>query len=344
MFGRGAGGGLINRVSKQAGWTRARELTLQYGANDNRRAVLDLNRGLSGRFAARVTGMYENSDSYRDYLNLERYAVTPTVTVMAGPSTQVHFGYEYFKDYRTADRGVPSFQGVPLPTDPGAFFGDPAISWSDASVNSGTATVEHATVSGLNVRNTTRYAVYHKMYQNVYPGPVDSSGTMVSILGYNNRMWRDNLFNQTDLNITRHTGRVTHTLLVGGESDGNRPTRSGIPDTSTTPPSVSVPVASPIDRHAHRSGRRRIWVRTTALSERPRAGPIVLAPRVTAHGCAARTSTLAITTTAATPTWTAPTSRSRPGAVSWSSRRSRSPSTRAMAPRSCPPRGTSLLR
>ena len=34
-------------------------------------------------------------------------------------------GYELFQDQRTTDRGIPSFQGRPLDTDPGAFFGSP---------------------------------------------------------------------------------------------------------------------------------------------------------------------------------------------------------------------------
>lgn len=247
IFGRGAGGGLINRVSKQATWIQGRELTLQYGANNNRRAVLDLNRGLSGRFAARVSGMYENSDSYREYFNLERYAIAPTMTLVAGPSTQVRFGYEFFNDYRTADRGVPSFSGLPLETEPQTFFGDPSLSWSDATVNSGTVTLDHETASGLKVHNTTRYSAYRKMYQNVYPGPVDSTATNVSMLAYNNRMWRNNFFNQTDLNITRRTGRVKHVLLVGGEF--GRQSTDAFRNTgyfNNTALSVSVPVASPI--------------------------------------------------------------------------------------------------
>jgi len=247
MFGRGAGGGLINRVTRQADWSQARELTVQYGAHSNRRAVLDLNRALTDRLAARVDGMYENSDSYRDFFNLERYAVAPTVTLLAGPRTQVRLGYEYFKDRRTADRGVPSFAGAPLPTAPEAFFGDPSISWSDASVNSGVGTLEHQTAGGLKVRNQTRFAVYDKMYQNVYPGPVDSTGTTVTILGYNNRMGRTNIFNQTDLTVTRRTGRVKHTLLFGGEF--GRQSTDAFRNTgyfNNTTLSVSAPIESPI--------------------------------------------------------------------------------------------------
>src|SRR6185312_13766673 len=54
IFGRGAGGGLINRVSKQAGWTPVRELSVQGGSYDNRRATVDLDHALNHRVAGRL--------------------------------------------------------------------------------------------------------------------------------------------------------------------------------------------------------------------------------------------------------------------------------------------------
>ncbi len=247
IFGRGAGGGLINRVTKQAGWTRLNELTLQGGLYDGKRAAIDVNRGLGTHIAGRLNGMYENSGSYRDYFNLERYGLTPTLTLMAGAATQAQLGYEHFRDYRTADRGVPSFNGLPLQTDPSAFFGDPALSWSHATVDAVNGTVEHRGRSGFSVRNHSRFADYRKMYQNVYPGAVHADGVQVDVLGYNNRMFRKNLFNQTDLTYQARTGGMTHTLLAGVElglqsTDAFRNTAYF--NNSTT--AFAVPVATPI--------------------------------------------------------------------------------------------------
>jgi catecholate siderophore receptor len=38
MFGRGGAGGVINRTTRQADWSTVREITLQAGSFDNRRA------------------------------------------------------------------------------------------------------------------------------------------------------------------------------------------------------------------------------------------------------------------------------------------------------------------
>ena len=57
MFGRGGGGGVINRVTKQAGFTRTGETVLQAGSFGNRRFSADLNQPLTATAAFRVNGV-----------------------------------------------------------------------------------------------------------------------------------------------------------------------------------------------------------------------------------------------------------------------------------------------
>ena len=66
MFGRGGGGGVINRVTKEAGFTPFHEVTVQGGSYSNKRFTTDFNQPLSDNTAFRMTGMYENSGSFRD--------------------------------------------------------------------------------------------------------------------------------------------------------------------------------------------------------------------------------------------------------------------------------------
>ncbi len=79
IFGRGGGGGVINRVTKEAGFAPLREFTLQGGSFGNRRVTADFAQPLSNKVAARVNGLYENSDSFRKFVNLERYGINPTL-------------------------------------------------------------------------------------------------------------------------------------------------------------------------------------------------------------------------------------------------------------------------
>ena len=217
IFGRGGVGGVINRVTRQADWGQAREASLQFGSWDNKRFTADVGRGLNETLAIRATGLYENSDSYRDGFSVERYGFNPTVAFRLGPNTTLRGSYEYFHDERTADRGISSFNGLPVVTDAGTFFGDPAQSPTDATVNVVSGLLEHRFNSRVMLRNRLSYGDYDKFYQNVFPGAVNAAGTTVAISAYNQATTRQNLFNQTDVIVSAQTGRFGHTLLVGAE-------------------------------------------------------------------------------------------------------------------------------
>ena len=250
IFGRGGVGGVINRVSRQADWQPSRELALQLGSWQDRRVTGDLGRAINPRLALRVTGVYEKSDSYREDTGLERYGVNPTLAVVLGPRTMLRAGYEFFHDDRTADRGIPSYQGRPFATDASTFFGNPDVSYSKIDANVFSALFEHRFSKRLTLRNRSSYGDYDKFYQNVFPGAVNAAGSEVSLSGYNNGMKRQNLFNQTDLVLTARTGRLEHTLLVGAElgrqvSDNIR-TTAFFTTISPTTTSVNVPVSDPL--------------------------------------------------------------------------------------------------
>ncbi len=217
IFGRGGAGGVINRATRQADWGRSKEVTLLAGSFDDRRATVDLDQPLNHVAAARVTGMYEHADSYRNGVNLERYGINPTLAFMLPNSTTFRLGYERFHDERTADRGIPSLSGAPFSTDRATFFGDPDESRSRVTVNALTAGVDRTFGGGVLLRNRTRFADYDKFYRNVYPSaPVDAAGT-TTLGAYQNGTGRQNLFNQTDLTFTARTGRMKHVLLAGAE-------------------------------------------------------------------------------------------------------------------------------
>jgi catecholate siderophore receptor len=250
-FGRGGGGGVLNRVTKQAEWTPTRAATLEGGSRGQRRALVDLGDG-DGSLAGRMNAMYERSTTFRAHARHERLGVNPTAAWLAG-GTIVRAGYERFDDRRTVDRGIPSFQGRPADAPVSTFFGDPDASRSRVSMHSADLLVERGDAEGLLVRSHVRYGAYDKFYQNVYPGAVNAAGTQVSLSAYNSATDRHNLFNQTDLTLVRTTGRARHTLLAGAElgrqSTGNHRATGYFDGTRTSwpvelaHPTVQAPVA-----------------------------------------------------------------------------------------------------
>jgi len=245
IFGRGGGGGVINRVTKEAGFTPLREISLLAGSFNNKRASMDFDQPFNDKVAFRANVVYENSKSFRNRVDLERYGINPTLTFAATKQTKFTFGYERFVDTRVADRGISSFQGRPLDIDISTFFGNPDDSHVRAHVNLGTATVEHL-ASKWTIRNRTQFGDYDRFYQNYVPGAVSADKTQVTLTAYNNATQRQNVFNQTDVIYAAKTGRIRHTLLGGAEfglqlTDNFRNT--GFFNNATT--SVSAPLANP---------------------------------------------------------------------------------------------------
>ncbi len=220
IFGRGASGGLINRVTKQADWSNPRGINVTLGSWDNRRLIADYGQAWSDAGAFRVTGLYEDSDSYRDGVNLKRWAVNPTVTLRPSEATTLTFGYEHFKDDRVSDRGIPSLlpvSGRAIQVDESQFFGSATLSPAWAEIDAVTAQITHQFSDSAKITNQTRLADYDKFYQNVFPGAYTASNERVSISAYNNLTNRKNLLNQTDLTLDFQTGAVRHVLLAGVE-------------------------------------------------------------------------------------------------------------------------------
>jgi len=227
-FGRGGAGGALNRISKEAGWDPISELTTSFGAYDFKRISGDYGQALTEEVAFRLNAVYENSGSYREDVDIERYGFTPTLTIRPSEKTKMVFSAEYFKDKRTADRGVPSQTNGSGTTanlgnrpfdigDYDTFYGNARLSPTATETTAFNALIEHAFDNGLTVKNRTRYAFYDKFYQNVYArSPVSLTGTL-QLGAYRDETERENIINQTDLTYSLFTGKVEHKLLVGSE-------------------------------------------------------------------------------------------------------------------------------
>ncbi len=248
IFGRGGGGGVINRVTKRADGERLREVTVQAGSFDQRRVSADIGGRASPAFALRVNAAYEDSGSYRDFVSIERYGINPVGAFALSDDTRVRFGVEHFSDDRTVDRGVPSQNGRPLNIDASTFFGNPALSFSETEVNLATLAIEHAFSPNLLLRNTTLLGGYDKFYSNVHANSAVAVTGNVTLQAYNSGTTRQNLFNQTDLIWDVSAGGFEHTLLAGVEfglqdTENNRTPNSAPGTVNIASPTTFAPVS-----------------------------------------------------------------------------------------------------
>ncbi|OQW69626.1 MAG: TonB-dependent siderophore receptor [Proteobacteria bacterium ST_bin12] len=227
-FGRGGAGGAINRVTKQAGWDPVDEFIASYGAYDYKRVSGDYGQALNDEIAFRINAVYEDSGSYRDGVDIERFGITPTVTIKPSDKTKIVLSTEYFKDKRIADRGVPSQTSRAGATanlgnrpfrigDYDQFFGNARLSPTETETVAFNAVIEHAFDNGIGVKNSTRYANYDKFYQNVFANSAVTLAGTVQLGAYLDETERENLINQTDVTYTAKFGGVEHKLLGGVE-------------------------------------------------------------------------------------------------------------------------------
>ena len=251
IFGRGGGGGVINRVSKEAGWTPLTEVSATLGTFGERRATVDVNQPINDRWSVRINGLIEDSESYRDYFERKRYGFNPTITFAPDAQTRYVVSYEFFKDDGTTDRGIPSYRippalGRPVPTSRSQFFGNPDESYYGVEAHILRSHLQHWTDAGVKISNQTLFASYDKFYQNVYPTGVNPALTDVTLGAYNNQTDRTSIFNQTDISYAFDFGWMKHTVLVGAELSRQR--TDNYRETGTFLGSNTVPYWNPVSR------------------------------------------------------------------------------------------------
>jgi iron complex outermembrane recepter protein len=104
LYGTGEPGGVINYITKKPRFERYASAEAIVGSYDYYRAEVDTTGPLSERFAYRLVGSYEDSDSYRDELFRQRLLVAPSLTFRPSERTAVTVQIERVEDNYTQER------------------------------------------------------------------------------------------------------------------------------------------------------------------------------------------------------------------------------------------------
>ena len=224
IFGRGGGGGTINRVSKSPvaddTFGSATASVDTFGAHY---VSADLNAAIAEGAAFRINGLYERFDNHRDFFDGERFAINPVIAGELDDRSRILFSYEYVDDDRVVDRGIPSLNNAPISGFRDTFFGIPGINQTTLQAHILKLRVEHDLNDNLTFSSTTQYADYDKLYQNVYPvgvtlnDPAFGGADSVTLDSYGDTTDRENFITQGNLVYTGDTGGIGHTLLLGYE-------------------------------------------------------------------------------------------------------------------------------
>lgn len=217
LFGRGGGGGIINRVSKNADGD-ARKVQLSAGADSWGAWSLagDVNQPLGQNIALRLNATYEDFANHRQIYDGHFIGIAPTLSAALGEATTLTLAYEFDRDRRVTDRGVPSLGGRPISGYADTFFGSPTLNRSRVDAHIARARIDHEFTSELTLSLAGEYAHYDKYYANVLPSA--ATATTVTLTGYDSGTTRANWIGQANLVWNGQTGGIGHTVLAGIEA------------------------------------------------------------------------------------------------------------------------------
>ena len=219
VFGRGTGGGAINRISKTADGGALSAVDVSLGSYGRGRLGVDVSWAGAPGAAYRLNAVLEESQSYRDEVEVVRRGLAPTLRVELSDNAKLDVFGELFSDERTVDRGVPSLNGRPWEGAAGAFFGNPDLSRSSADIATLRAVLSQDLTADLQLRATLSYGDYSKFYSNVFAGGAVSPLTgAVTISAYNAASDRQNLLGQADLVWNAGIAGLQHLILLGLEA------------------------------------------------------------------------------------------------------------------------------
>jgi len=251
IFGRGGGGGIINRVQKSplsddiiyAGQASINS----FGAYD---ISADVNAPLSDLAAVRINAVYENLDSHRDFVGGERYAWNPYVAFKLNDAWKLGLSYEYVHDNRTTDRGIPSIATAagqpnrPISGYRDQFFGVPDVNYTQLQAHIAKLRLDGALASNVSFSGTMLYGDYDKIYQNVYPnGAASAQNGNVALAAYSDPTQRENFIAQANLVWDVETGALRHKILVGSEYGDQKSANRRFNGTLSTP---TISLANPL--------------------------------------------------------------------------------------------------
>ncbi|WP_421836584.1 TonB-dependent receptor [Novosphingobium sp.] len=219
LFGRGGGGGVINRVRKAPSLSgQSLGASAAVGTFGDFALAADLNTPLSQAIGARLNGTYEEFDNHRQDFHGRFVGVNPTLAFAPSADTRIDLSYNYDDDRRTADRGVPSLAGKPLEGYRDTFFGREDTNIAAVQAHVVEARLTQQLADSLTLTVAGQYSHTDKYYANIFAGAaVNPATNTVSLSAYNSTVLRESWIGQANLTWQGKTGPIGHTVIAGIE-------------------------------------------------------------------------------------------------------------------------------
>jgi len=258
LFGGLEPGGVLNYTTKRPLAERFNEIVQEVGSWNHFRTTMDSTGPLDpeGRLLYRLNMAYTNSESFRNDMDLERFAIAPSLLWKISEDTEIGLDVSYTKEKTPYDTGVPlGFDNKPLvPID--TFFGDPDLDGRTLEDTFVGMDLKHRFSEIFSVRSRLQFHRAEPKNESLRSrGLAGTPGNEILRQRYQNEARTDDEIQWvTDFTAEFTTGLVKHNALAGldlirqdSEFDRFRANSPDVPVSSDpninyTPPPNSDPV------------------------------------------------------------------------------------------------------
>lgn len=213
LYGNVAPGGILNMISKTPSFQRGGEISMQLGSYSFYKPSVDIYGPLSNSIAYRLTGSYENSESFRDVVKNERLYLNPSFLFKISPKTKIvlqgdYLDYDWTPDFGT---GIIGKEIVDLPRN--QYLG---ATWSNGHTTQSSVStlVSHEYNNKWKLNFNSALQDYNRRSKGTERIQPAANGDWSRPLGQN-RNNEQILAEQLSIQGIFNTGKIKHQLFTG---------------------------------------------------------------------------------------------------------------------------------
>jgi iron complex outermembrane receptor protein len=218
LYGQAEPGGIVNIISKRPLFSPRFSFDLQGGSDDFYKFSADLTGPLSDSrtLAGRLTASYENSGSFREFIETERWFLAPSLRWLASPGVSLTVYGEVLDQNRPPDAGIPVIGRNPVAIPASRNLGEPyEVGEYETYLAGGTATFQLPAAWALHVTGR-HFDVYdHSIYTFPFPNEDNRTALRYAFEPVSEGRTSDLTVEGTSSGAT---GGLRHNLLVGFEA------------------------------------------------------------------------------------------------------------------------------
>lgn len=217
LYGNVTPGGILNLVTKTPDFKTGGEFNLQMGSYQFYKPSLDFYGKFNDVIAYRFTGSYENSESFRNVVQRNRYYLNPSFLFKITPKTEITLQGDYLSDDWVPDFGTGSIGKVIAAVPRNAYLG---ARWSNGKTQQATTSilVHHLLSSEWKLNFNSSFQDFSRTSIGTERIQPANNGDWNRPYGRNKAL--EQIFaNQISLLGQFQTGAVKHQLLTGIDTE-----------------------------------------------------------------------------------------------------------------------------